>query len=339
MTSVVVLGATTWGTTLAILLARKGTSTFLLTRSEEETARLREAKENPTFLPGITFPEALTVTHIAAQALAEAAAIILAVPSASMRGNLRRLQGLLQNHQLLISATKGLELDSGLRMSQVIAQEVQPSLHPHICALSGPNLALEVARGLPATSVVASQNLAAAEAARDLLMGPTFRVYTNPDIIGVELGGSLKNIIALGAGISDGLGFGDNAKAALITRGLVEMTRLGTALGANPFTFSGLAGLGDLVTTCASPLSRNHYVGEQLAKGRSLEDILSTMTNVAEGVNTTKAALEMAHRAGVEMPITEQMYQVLFQGKDPRQAVAELMLREAKPEAAYGAEP
>ena len=209
---------------------------------------------------------------------------------------------------------------------------MEESLRPRLCVLSGPNLAREVALGLPAVAVVASRDPAAAEEARQLFMAPTFRVYTNPDIIGVEMGGALKNIVALGAGICDGLCYGDNAKAALVTRGLAEMTRLGVALGAQAATFAGLAGLGDLVTTCASPLSRNHYVGEQLAKGRSLDDILTSMVNVAEGVNTTRAAWAMAQRMGIEMPITEQMYQVLFQGKEPRVAVTELMLREAKSE-------
>lgn len=329
---VAVLGATTWGTTLAMLLARKGVPVTLLARSQEEATALSRDGEHCRFLPGIPFPPGLAIASLVDFPLAETRAVALAVPSASMRGNLQQIVSRLTPGALLISAAKGLEVGSGLRMSEVILDELGPSLAPRVCALSGPNLAGEVARGLPAVAVVASQNKKAAEEARDLFMAPAFRVYTNPDIIGVELGGTLKNIIALGAGISDGLGYGDNAKAALVTRGLAEVSRLGVALGANPATFAGVAGLGDLVTTCASPLSRNHYVGEQLAKGRSLPEILASMVNVAEGINTTRAARDMAQEMGIDMPITDQMYRVLFQAKDPRAAVTELMLREARSE-------
>ena len=327
-----ILGATTWGTTLAMLLAKKGIRTTLLARSPQEASRLADAGEHPVFLPGIRFPPGLGIVPLESFSPEEGQALILAVPSASMRDNLQSLRGKLPRGMLVVSASKGLEMSSGLRMSQVVAQELGNALPPSICALSGPNLAREVARGLPAVAVVASQEPEAAEEARELFMAPAFRVYTNPDMIGVEMGGALKNIIALGAGISDGLGYGDNAKAALVTRGLAEMTRLGAALGAKAATFAGLAGLGDLVTTCASPLSRNHHVGEQLARGRTLADILASMVNVAEGVNTTRAAREMARLKGIDMPITEQMYQVLFQGKEPRVAVTELMLRGAKSE-------
>ncbi|MDP2728242.1 MAG: NAD(P)H-dependent glycerol-3-phosphate dehydrogenase [Dehalococcoidia bacterium] len=332
MNKAAVVGTTTWGTTLAILLAHKGVRVTLLARSQEEADRLAKAGEHRVFLPGLPFPPSLTVAAIESCALEQEQPIVLVVPSASMRDNLRALRGRLPSGALLISASKGLELGSGLRMSEVIAGELGQDLHPRLCALSGPNLAKEVAHGLPAVAVIASQDAEAAEEARELFMAPTFRVYTNPDIIGVEMGGALKNIIALGAGICDGLGYGDNAKAALVTRGLAEITRLGVALGARAATFAGLAGLGDLVTTCASPLSRNHHVGEQLARGRALGDILTSMVNVAEGVNTTRAAWEMARNLEIDMPITEQMYLVLFQGKGPRQAVTELMLREAKSE-------
>jgi glycerol-3-phosphate dehydrogenase (NAD(P)+) len=221
---------------------------------------------------------------------------------------------------------------TGRRMSQVLEEELPNHLHPQICVLSGPNLALEIARGKPASTVVASRNGYAAAKAQEMLMSPTFRVYTNEDVIGVELGGALKNIIAIGAGICDGLGYGDNAKAAFITRGLVEITRLGVAAGANPLTFAGLAGMGDLVATCASPLSRNRFVGEQIAKGKRLEEVLASMKNVAEGVYTTVAALRMAKELGVEMPIAQATYQVLFEGLDPRKAVIELMGRPPRPE-------
>ena len=210
-------------------------------------------------------------------------------------------------------------------MSQVIAEEINPHFHPNIGVLSGPNLAREIIRGLPAAAVVAAAESGTARKAQKLLTCPNFCVFTNTDVIGVELGGALKNIIALGAGIADGLGYGDNAKAAFMTRGLTEITALGTALGANPLTFSGLAGLGDIITTCASPLSRNHYVGTELAKGRKYAEILESMTEVAEGVNTTLVARNLARQLGLEMPITEKIYRVLYEDADCRQAAAELM--------------
>jgi glycerol-3-phosphate dehydrogenase (NAD(P)+) len=210
-------------------------------------------------------------------------------------------------------------------MSQLIAEEINPRFHSNICVLSGPNLAREVLHGLPAATVIAAENNAVARKVQRLLNTPKLCVFTNTDVIGVELGGALKNIIALGAGIADGLGYGDNAKAAFMTRGLTEITALGVALGANPLTFSGLAGLGDLVATCSSPLSRNHYVGVELTKGRSLTEILSSMTNVAEGVSTTLVAWNLAQKLGLEMPITEKVYQILYENADPRQAAVEMM--------------
>ncbi len=217
-------------------------------------------------------------------------------------------------------------------MSQVITEEIDPHFVSSICVLSGPNLSQEILRGLPAATVVAAESEAVARIAQKLLTTPNLCVYTNTDVIGVELGGALKNIIALGAGMADGLDYGDNAKAAFMTRGLTEMTALGVTLGANPLTFSGLAGLGDLIATCASPLSRNHYVGVELTNGRSLEEITDSMTGVAEGVSTTIAARNLAQQLGVEMPITEKLYQILYEGVSPRQAAAELMAAEANHE-------
>jgi glycerol-3-phosphate dehydrogenase (NAD(P)+) len=233
---------------------------------------------------------------------------------------------------LVISAAKGLEIGSNKRMSHVIAEEIEPNFRTNICALSGPNLSREILHNLPAATVVAAWDEAIARKAQRLLTTPNLCVYTNTDIIGVELGGALKNIIALGAGIADGLGYGDNAKAAFMTRGLTEMTALGVALGANPLTFSGLAGLGDLIATCASPLSRNHYVGVELTKGRPLKEITASISGVAEGVSTTIAAWNLAQQMGLEMPITEKIYQVLYRGVNPRQAAIELMAAEAKNE-------
>lgn len=327
-----VVGTTTWGSTLAMLLAQKGIAVTLLARTQEEASRLAAAGEHPVFLPGVRFPSGLAIVPMDSYRPEEGEPVIVAVPSASMRRNLQAVRDRLPWGALLVSASKGLETGTGLRMSEVIEEELEEHRSPRVCVISGPNLAREVARGLPAVAVVASRDPSAADEARQLFMAPTFRVYTNPDLIGVEMGGALKNIIALGAGICDGLEYGDNAKAALVTRGLAEITRLGVAMGATAATFAGLAGLGDLVTTCASPLSRNHYVGEQLARGRALDKILASMVNVAEGINTTQAAWERARIMGVDMPITEQMYQVLFQGKEPRKAVTELMLRGAKSE-------
>ena len=327
MDKVTVIGATTWGTTLAIILARRRVPVTMLARTPEESAELETRRENSRFLPGVEFPETLRIAHDAKRALHDAVMVILAVPSRSFRENVRRVEGAIQGEPIMLSVSKGLEMETGKRMSQILEDELPVRLHPKVCVLSGPNLALEIVQGKPASTVVASREQAVAGKSQEVLMSPTFRVYTNADTIGVELGGALKNIIALGAGICGGLGYGDNGTAAFMTRGLAEITRLGVAAGANPITFAGLAGLGDLVATCASSLSRNRFVGEQLAAGRPLEDVLASMNNVAEGVYTTVAALKMAEGLGVEMPIAKATHQVLFEGLDPRQAVVGLMGR------------
>jgi glycerol-3-phosphate dehydrogenase (NAD(P)+) len=242
-----------------------------------------------------------------------------------MRLNISRVAPHLTKTTIIISASKGLEIGSNKRMSEVIAEEINPRFHGNICALSGPQLAKEIIHNHPAASVVAAIDKNTAIKAQRLLTCTNLCVFTNTDIIGVELGGALKNILAMGAGIADGLGFGDNAKAAFMTRGLTEITALGMALGANPLTFSGLAGLGDVITTCASPLSRNHFVGVELAKGRTLNDILDSMQEVAEGVNTTLVAHNLAQQLGLEMPITEKIYQVLYEHADPAKLAHELM--------------
>lgn len=329
---VAIIGTTSWGTTLAILLSRKGLTVNLWARTEEEAESLNRERENIARLPGFPFPDGLRVTASLEQALDKAALVILAVPSKDMRSNAKLVSPYLKTSMFILSVAKGLELETTKRMSQVISEEIAPRLHQNICVLSGPNLSKEIARGLPATTVVASYKASVATKVQRMLATPLFRVYTNTDVVGVELGGALKNIIALAAGMVDGLDYGNNIKAGLITRGLAEITRLGVAAGANPLTFAGLAGLGDLVATCSSPLSRNRHVGHELAKGRPLKEILSTMTGVAEGVNTTVAALKLANELNVEMPIAEQVFRVLFQGLDVRQAVSELMVRELKHE-------
>jgi len=334
MPKIAIIGTTSWGKTLGVVLANKGLQVRLWARTEQEATELSTARPNPSSPDDITFPPQLSITSLLSEALAGIEAVILAVPSQSMRQNIRLVAGYLDESVLIMSAAKGLEVGSNKRMTQVIADEVSPNFQANICVLSGPNLSREILHNLPAATVVAAEKEAIAKKAQRLLNAPNFCAYTNTDVIGVELGGALKNIIALGAGMADGLGYGDNAKAAFITRGLTEMTALGVALGANPLTFSGLAGLGDLIATCASPLSRNHYVGVELTKGRSLKEITDSMDGVAEGVNTTIAAWNLAEKLGIEMPITEKTYQVLFNGVDPYQVMAEIMGANARHELA-----
>jgi len=329
---IVVVGTGAWGTTLAVMLAHQGHEVYLWARAPEEADTLRAARENKRFLPGVIFPDKLEITSSLEEVVSSCRMLMLVIPAQRMRKNVRRIGPFLQEDTIILSAAKGLETETALRMSEVIGQELPCEFEDNVCVLSGPNLSREIVAGLPAGTVIASRNPEVAEVARDMIMSPGFRVYTHDDVIGVELGGALKNIIALGAGAAQQLGYGDNAKAVFMTRGLAEITRLGVAAGANPLTFAGLAGVGDLICTCASPHSRNHYVGEELAKGRSLQDIQRSMNMVAEGVNTTKAAVKLAQQYEVEMPITELIYQVLFEGKDTHQAIKDMMLRGPKRE-------
>ena len=322
-----VVGATTWGTTLALVMAGEGRKVTLLARDEAECAGLESARENARFLPGVKFPPLLKVSPDAAEALAGASPVVIAVPSDRLRENGQRIAGQLSPDAVVVSAAKGLELPSALRMSEVLAEELPSGLRGGICSLSGPNLAKEIAQGKPSSTVVASASPEAAEAVQAALLSSRFRVYTSQDLPGVELAGSLKNIVALGAGICDGLEFGENAKAAFITRALAEIARLGVAAGAHPLTFAGLAGVGDVIATCASRLSRNRYVGEQLGLGRPWPEIRASMDNVAEGVNATGAALKIATRLDVEMPIAQTTYRVLHEGLSPLEAAAQLMER------------
>jgi glycerol-3-phosphate dehydrogenase (NAD(P)+) len=325
MSKVAIIGTTAWGETLGIMLTRKGLEVSLWARNEREAAELKKNGPNPATMAGVEFPPKLSVNSTLSEVLDGAEAVILVVPSQSMRQNIKLVAGQLEGSMLIISAAKGLEIGSSQRMSQVIADEVESDFRSNICVLSGPNLSQEILGNLPAATVVAAEDETIARKAQTLLASPNLCVYTNTDVIGVELGGALKNIIALGAGIADGLGYGDNAKAALITRGLTEMTALGVALGANPLTFSGLAGLGDLIATCASPLSRNHYAGVELAKGHSLAEITDSMSGVAEGVSTTLVVWELARQMELEMPITEAIHRVLYEGADIRHEAAGLM--------------
>ena len=331
MKSVAVIGSGAWGTTLALLMAGKGIPTIMWEHRPERAWEMQQQRENSVFLPGLRFPTGLQVTADIGEAVREKDLLLLVTPSQRMRENLRLLAPYVGEETVLVSASKGIEIDTLKRMTEIIAEEL-PGTYNRLAALSGPNISREVAAKKPTAAVVAAYNQDVAVLARTVLTTSTFRVYTASDVIGVELGGALKNIIAIGAGFNDGMGYGDSAKAAFITRGLAEISRLGVAAGANPLTFAGLAGIGDLIATCASPLSRNNQVGRRLAAGEKLSAILASMHSVAEGVYTTKAALQLAARFGVEMPITELLSLVLFSGLDPHKAVPELMMRDPKDE-------
>jgi len=311
MLKATIIGNTTWGNTLAALLSNKGIVVKLWARSEGEVEELKGKAHSYS-----------STSHIE-EAVDGTTLVIWAVPSQKLRQNVIVTKNYLTSSMILMSAAKGLEVDSGQRMSQVIAEEIAPSLRQRICVLSGPNLAKEIAQGLPAASMVAAQGVTVAERARDLMGSPKFLLFTTDDVVGVELGGALKNIVALGAGMIDGLGLGDNAKAAFITWSWTEVISLGLALGAKASTFYGLAGLGDLIATCASALSRNHYVGYQLAKGRSLKEISASMSQVAEGIYTAKAVHQLAQKLNLELPIANLIYGVLFENLPPADALAD----------------
>lgn len=332
MADISVLGAGSWGTALAKLLAEKGDHSVTLWEFRKDAAkRLMEDHENREFLPGVPLPESIYITSDLEETLGRAEAILVVVPSQFVRSVMIRIS---KDHasKTWIGASKGIENKTLLRMSQVAAEIFGEDILDHYVTLSGPSHAEEVSRNLPTTVVTAGRNLELAKKVQVWFSGPTFRVYASDDIVGVELGASLKNVIAIATGILDGLGFGDNTRGALLTRGLAELTRLGVKLGGRPETFAGLSGIGDLVTTCTSKHSRNRYVGEQLGKGRSLDDILGSMNMVAEGVATTQSVHDLAQRYQVEMPISEQVYRILFEGVSAKEAVSKLMMRSLKVE-------
>ena len=329
MANVAVIGATSWGTTLAALFARNGNSVSLMTRSVAEADALESARENRRHRPGLPFPDSLHATFDP-EALATAQVVVIAVPSATMRENLIRVAPAISPDASIVSATKGIESPDCLRMSEVIATFGVE--RERIMALSGPNFAGEIARGLPAATVVAGTDATRVQQTQSLLNGASFRVYTSEDVPGVEIGGSLKNLVAIVCGLSTGLGYGENARAALITRGLAEITRLGVAAGANPLTFLGLAGIGDLVLSCQSNQSRNHALGVALAQELSLEEAIEAASGVVEGVATARSLPCLAKRYGVSMPICESLYSVLFEDKPPVEAGRELMARDIRPE-------
>jgi glycerol-3-phosphate dehydrogenase (NAD(P)+) len=335
MSRVAVIGAGAWGTGLSVVLGRKGSHSIRLWVFEPEVRQsIADRRINEHYLPGVSIPDTVSATGDLEDALGAAEIVVSAMPSQHCRRLFTQMRSYLAPGVLLVSATKGLEENSLLRMTEVIAQVLGPG--PEVCvgAISGPSFALEAARGDPTAITIASRDPALAETVQREFSDPRFRVYTNDDVTGVELGGALKNIIAIAAGVCHGLGFGHNSTAALITRGLAEMKRLVVACGGRAQTMSGLAGLGDLVLTCTGGLSRNRSVGVELGRGRKLPEIISGMHgSVAEGVFTTTAAIGLARARGVEMPITEQMYAVLHDGKSPREAIHHLMTRTAKSEA------
>jgi glycerol-3-phosphate dehydrogenase (NAD(P)+) len=334
MSEIAVIGAGAWGTGIAIVLGRKGTHHVRLWAHESGVCEaITRSRINEMFLPGRQIPDCVTATNDLNAALGGAQIVVSVMPSQHCRGLFERMRPLIHRQTLIVSATKGLEEGSLLRMTEVISQVLSLGKGCAIGALSGPSFAQEVARGDPTAITIASQDAALTRTVQQEFSDPSFRVYTNADITGVELGGALKNIIAIAAGICDGLGLGHNSIAALITRGLAEMTRLVVACGGRAETMAGLAGLGDLVLTCTGGLSRNRSVGVELGRGRQLPEILGGMHGmVAEGVFTTTAAVGLARKREVEMPITEQMHAILHENKSPREAIHELMTRSGKSE-------
>jgi glycerol-3-phosphate dehydrogenase (NAD(P)+) len=326
---IAVLGDGGWGTTLAILLHHKRHTVSLWGNFPDYISYLRDKRENIKFLPGVPIPKDLTITDSLEEASTGAEVIVVAVPSQYLRNVLSSIKPPRAPQAVVVNVAKGIENNTLMRMSEVIA-DVWGGVKA--VTLSGPSIANEVAKGFPTTVVASSGDEARAKSIQDIFRTASFRVYTSTDVVGVELGGSLKNIIAIAAGINDGLGFGTNSKAALLTRGLVEIMRLGVALGAKRETFGGLSGIGDLITTCISPYGRNRWFGEQIGKGKQSDKIQKETEMVVEGIATTQSAYELARKHDVEMPITEQIYQILYHNKDPKKAVVELMTREPKAE-------
>ncbi len=329
---IAVIGGGSWGSALADVIARNGHDTTLWIYEQDLALEVAATRINSVYLPGIPLHPSLVCTSSLSEALADRTLILLVTPVQVMRSVLARAAAEIRPDALIVNASKGIELDSLMTVSRICAELLGEDVLARYVALSGPSFAREVASGLPTLIVAASRNEECARRVQWVLSNPSFRVYTNSDVSGVELGGAVKNVIAIAAGICDGLGFGHNARAALITRGLAEMNRLGQAMGAQAATFAGLAGMGDLVLTCTGDLSRNRSVGFKLGQGMRLVDILAEMRMVAEGVKTAESVYQLAVRLGVEMPIVEKVYQILHEDKPARQAVSELMSRDLKPE-------
>jgi len=329
---IAVIGAGSWGTTLANLLAEKGYPVTLWCYEEDLAERIQKSRVNDLYLPEVDLSGNLQATSNLQTAVTDKQLLLFVTPSQATRQVLSQALSDLSPQTLVVSASKGIENDSLMLLSQVFEELLPESMHRQLGFLSGPSFAKEVSAGMPTAVVAAARDAVVAKEVQKIFNTETFRVYTHNDIIGVELGGAMKNVIALAAGVADGLGFGHNTRAALITRGLAEMTRLGVKLGGAAETFAGLAGMGDLVLTCTGDLSRNRSVGIELGKGRKIDEILGGMQMIAEGVKTTLSAYQLAAKLGVDVPIIEQMYLILYQNKDPRQAVTDLMLRDLKSE-------
>ena len=327
-----ILGAGGWGTALSLLLNRNGHDVELWEFQPGYAEILGRTRRNPDFLPGVEIPDEVRITSDLDSAVAGKDVLLITVPSHVVRSVAGRIAADRVGDAVVVSASKGIENGSLLRMSQVLSASIGGLPADRIVALSGPSHAEEVSRGMPTVVVAASSSDASARRMQGIFRSPDFRVYTSSDVVGVELGGSFKNIIAIAAGISDGVGFGDNTKAAIMIRGIVEMTRLGVAMGADPRTFAGLSGMGDLIVTCTSRHSRNRYVGERIGAGESLDEVLRGMKMVAEGVRTTRSAMDLAWRHSVDMPITSEVFEILFNHKNPKQAVTDLMNRDPKAE-------
>ena len=327
-----VLGAGSWGTTLALVLVENGHDVNLWTYKDSQAALMTEKRENPAFLPGIYLPPQLDIMTDLEAACHRRDLIIAAVPAQFLRSVIERVADLELEQTVICNVAKGIENETLMTMSEVLLDVLKHEKRENIAILSGPSHAEEVSRKIPTAIVSSAYKMRSAKTVQDAFMTPYFRVYVNEDIRGVELGGAIKNVIAVGAGISDGAGFGDNTKAAIMTRGVYEITRLGVKMGAQPRTFAGLSGIGDLIVTCMSHHSRNRYVGEQVGKGRKLDDVLKEMVMVAEGVASTRSVRDLASKHHVEMPIVESVYEMLFDGKDPHKVTAEMMTRHAKGE-------
>ncbi|MFA5060294.1 MAG: NAD(P)H-dependent glycerol-3-phosphate dehydrogenase [Candidatus Omnitrophota bacterium] len=326
---IAVLGDGGWGTTLAIHLAKKGYSVKLWGAFPTYAKQVSATRENKKFLPEITIPQSVAITGDLSFALSGASVIVLAIPSQYTRSIVQRLRNFDLSGKALLSVTKGIEISTLKRISQIIHEELGAV---NLAVLSGPTIAREVALGIPTTAVIASKNMVIAKKLQKIFNSNSFRIYTNTDVVGTELGGSVKNVIAIACGICDGLGFGSNAKAAILTRGLAEMARLGIALGAQAKTFSGLTGLGDLATTCFSPESRNRRVGEKLGEGKTIKQILASTNMIAEGISNAKAVFLLSKKNKIDMPITSQVYSIIYQKKNVRKAVTDLMQRTLKSE-------
>jgi len=327
-----VIGAGAWGTALAMLLADKGHDVTLWMYEQDLAEETSRTRENRVYLPGFTLPGSVTVTSALEAAVKDKPIILSVVPSHTVRAVAKRFAPFLSKDAIIVSASKGIEIETLMPLSEVFKDILPGEFHERLCFLSGPSFAKEVARKMPTAVALASYDPAVGKKVQEVFSSAFFRVYTNPDVLGVELAGALKNVVAIAAGVLEGMGFGYNTMAALLTRGLAEMARLGVAMGGDLQTFSGLAGMGDLVLTCTGGLSRNRTLGVRLGKGEKLDDIIKGTKTVAEGVRTAKAARDLAQKYNIAMPIVEEVYQLLYEGKDPKLAVKDLMNRELKGE-------